>query len=591
MRKPIFWKIFLAVLSLSFATVGAVFFIGSAYVRSLIAGYNEEKLDSQIYLMTSAVRSSLRTGNSQELNQLFEDWQKKNSFRYTFVDIFGDCIADSRFHCRDLDRMIDRPEIQNAFQEVTKAVTRYSYSSKEVMTFKTKRIVIDEKVVGVLRVGIPVNTSDQSLKSFYRDFIYTSCLLLLATILISWWLSRRISKPLEVLTWQAQQMADNDFTSRIKLSRNVSHELFALAEAMNKLSTKLADRFKQILRQKNEQEALLSSMQEGVLAISKELNIIHINEVAKKILDIETQEAAGTSIYESIRNDEIQKFILSAVKTETVSQTEILIPGEPPKYVQFTASTLRSASGKNGGSVIVFSDLSSFYILDKKRRDFVANVSHELKTPLTLIQGFAETMLNPKLQDVAEFKKFSEIIFKHAQRLQLIIDDLLVLSSLEAEGDSENIERIIQNIAKSVHTAMELCSERAKAKNISLIANLDENLSMPMHSQLFEQALVNIIDNGIKYSDEGKNIHIDLKLHQNNIELRIVDQGLGIPEKYIGRIFERFYRADKGRSRKAGGTGLGLSIVKHVVKVHKGRIDLRSQESVGTEFLLRFPVS
>ena len=242
-----------------------------------------------------------------------------------------------------------------------------------------------------------------------------------------------------------------------------------------------------------------------------------------------------------------------------------------------------------GGAVFVISDISQLRRLEGHRRDFAMNVSHELRTPLTSIQGYAETLMNPAVQDEGEKQKFIDIIFRHSKRLNSLIEDLLALSRLERDSAQKQIELKKSTLSSILRSAVELCEVKSKEKGVAIRLDVDEAIQAKVNATLLEQAIVNLVDNAIKYSGSGKEVWVRAQANHGEVGIHVTDQGAGIPSEHLGRLFERFYRVDKARSRELGGTGLGLAIVKHVALSHGGRVDVSSRIGEGSQFSIYLP--
>jgi two-component system phosphate regulon sensor histidine kinase PhoR len=271
-------------------------------------------------------------------------------------------------------------------------------------------------------------------------------------------------------------------------------------------------------------------------------------------------------------------------------QGDITFLSNPEKFLQANGTVLKDAKGKEIGAVIVLNDVTRLKKLEKIRRDFVANVSHELKTPVTSIKGFLETLREGAIDDPENAHRFLEIISKNADRLSSIIEDLLILSRLDKEDDGGEVVTETYSINELVDSTMKDCVKKALSKDIELVSDLPDEIQARINPTLLRQALVNLVDNAIKYSEPGKKVLIRALSDSNCIALSVTDEGCGISKEHHSRIFERFYRVDKGRSRREGGTGLGLSIVKHIVNAHGGRISLESSPGKGSTFNLYIPV-
>jgi two-component system phosphate regulon sensor histidine kinase PhoR len=358
---------------------------------------------------------------------------------------------------------------------------------------------------------------------------------------------------------------------------------------MNQMAEQLEDRLQTVIKEKNQREAVLSSMVEGVLAVDTDGHIISLNKAAAKFFKVvQPENAKGRSIEEVFRNVKLQKFIGSVLKGQETLECELTVQHNEIYDLQARGTNLLGVQGRRIGAVIVFNDVSRLRRLENIRREFVANVSHELKTPITSIKGFVETLLDGAINDPEEANRFLQIVAKHADRLNAIIDDLLTLSRLE-QGDKEEMEMQRAGLAGLMNSSVEVCAHRAKLKNISIKIECPDDLSASVNPPLIEQALINLIGNAVKYSQEGKTVTVRAIEDPDGVTLSVSDQGYGIASEHLERLFERFYRVDKGRSRQEGGTGLGLAIVKHIAQAHGGAVSVDSRFGEGSTFSIFLP--
>ena len=320
-----------------------------------------------------------------------------------------------------------------------------------------------------------------------------------------------------------------------------------------------------------------------------EEKIISVNQAAGELFHIDLASVQGKSMQEAIRNPDLQRFVKKALSSERHVEADIVARGEEERTLQGHGAMLVDAEGERIGAVVVLNDITQLRKLETMRQDFVANVSHEIKTPITAIKGFVETLRDGALSDPEDAKRFLSIIQKHIDRLNLLIEDLLKLSRIEQDKSQEQIELINAGISDVLSNAAQVCSPQARAKDIEIEMNCDPSLTARINPPLLEQAVVNLLDNAIKYSDAGRTIRLDAYQTDTEVVIRTTDQGCGIEEQYLNRIFERFYRVDKARSRKLGGTGLGLAIVKHITQSHGGRVTVDSVVGRGSNFRIHLP--
>ena len=429
--------------------------------------------------------------------------------------------------------------------------------------------------------------------AFTRSFSLTTSISItvVLVIFVALFMSYRLSRPLESLRHHLKKMAEGDISDRMRSLKTEVIEIHELANAMETLRDHLQQRIHTILTQKSEQDALLASMVEGVVAVDHTYQILHLNSAAGRILGVSPDSVIGHGLDHVIKEKNILDTVHESLVSNKMIEKDIELSGEGKKYLQLHASPMQMPDDFRYGVVLVFSDVTRLRELENMRRDFVSNVSHELRTPLTSIQGFAETLMNPSVKDPKEVKKFLEIIQRHATRLGRIIEDILSLSRIERDVESNQIELKLCSIRPILLSSVELCQIKADKKHIPLQISCAEEVQAPIDPYLLEQAIVNLIDNAIRYSDVARPIQITSKQEGKEVLIRVKDNGAGIPEKLLPRIFERFYRVDKARSRELGGTGLGLSIVKHISLAHHGRVEVQSKVGDGTTFTIFLPAT
>jgi two-component system phosphate regulon sensor histidine kinase PhoR len=304
-------------------------------------------------------------------------------------------------------------------------------------------------------------------------------------------------------------------------------------------------------------------------------------------LNVDAKAAVGRGIAEIIYNPELQQLIADVSAQRTTIENDIILYKDKKRHVQISGTAVDTASGHR--VVIVLTDMTRIHQLENMRREFVSNVSHELKTPITSIKGFVETLLDGSIHSPEESKKFLEIIAKHTSRLNAIIEDLLNLSRIEQEIESDHIIKEVGSIKMVLAAAAAACQSKADEKQTALVIDCDDALTATINAALLEQAVINLIDNAVKYSDPHKMVAIKAHRSDGGIIITVRDEGCGISAEHLPRIFERFYVVDKARSRKVGGTGLGLAIVKHIINAHGGKVSVESEIGKGSIFTITLP--
>ena len=355
------------------------------------------------------------------------------------------------------------------------------------------------------------------------------------------------------------------------------------------MAHELEQRIQTVIRQRNETQAVLSSMVEGVVALDLQERIMDLNEAAARLLSRPKKHMKGRSVQEIMRSRELHHMVKKTVAEGTGNEGDIRLYQNGEQILSTRCTPLCDANGDRIGVLLVLNNVTRLRRLENMRSDFAANVSHEIKTPLTAIQGFVETLHNGDVDDPREARRFLGIIQKHVLRLTAIIDDLMQLSRLEQDKETFQLRMKRFPVADVIRTAIQLCSTGASEKHITVTIDTDPALQATMDTDLMEQAMVNLLDNAIKYSPQASPITVRARQTDSEIIIQVIDAGMGIAHKHLPRLFERFYRVDKARSRKAGGTGLGLAIVKHILQAHGGRVTVESVQGAGSTFSLHLP--
>jgi two-component system phosphate regulon sensor histidine kinase PhoR len=438
----------------------------------------------------------------------------------------------------------------------------------------------------MIRTSIPVAAIDSTLNAIYRRIALVGLIIAFMAAGVSYWISRRIIRPLEELKEGAERFARGDFSKRLPLLH--SEEFNALADAMNRMMGELDSRIKDIVRQKNQEEAVLASMAEGVLAVDMKEQVIMLNRATARMFSIDEAGANGKSLQEVIRNPKLHEMVSKVLSDESTIEGK-LDPGGGGSVVYAYGTALKDQNGERMGALVMLRDMTHVSKLERIRKDFVSNVSHELKTPITSIKGFVETLLQSDRKDSREVTHFLKIIEKHTDRLNAIIEDLLTLSRIEQEAENTQIRLETEDIKSVLETAVDSCRVSASSRDIRISLTTDDPCHAKVNAPLLEQAAVNLLDNAIKYSEPGSAVEVTGELCGDEVIIQVKDTGCGIAEMHLPRIFERFYQVDKSKSRSLGGTGLGLAIAKHIAIAHKGKISVDSVLGEGSTFTIHLP--
>lgn len=585
-RKRLLWQLYPSYLFITLSALAVV----SVFALNSLSGffYDEKNLDlvARANLFKITAGELVRKANARSVDEACKKSGHESGTRFTVVLSSGQVIGDSENDPQTMDNHNDRPEIAQALAGKSGASIRYSSTLKQNMMYVAVPLLKDNEVTAVVRASVSVSSIDNELAKTRWTMGAVGFFAAILAAAISLLVARRITRPIEDMTQGAEQFEKGNLDHRLYVPE--SREMGALAQAMNKMADQLDSRITHEIRQKNELIAVLSGMVEGVIALDLQDNIISINPAAAGFFHVTTPSPSGKNIADLVRNLAFLDFFEKARNAMETMESDIPLNDSGKRIIHIRTAPLLDEKDKRSGTLIVFSDVTTLRRLETMRRDFAANVSHEIKTPLTSIRGFVETLLADDEPLSANHRHFIEIIDKNVNRLMAIIDDLLQLARIEKEG--KELKRNNARLAPVLENAVNTVRETATKKNIAITLACDPGLSVFMDSSMIEQAVLNLIDNAVKYTDEGGAVSVAVRVN-GMVKISVTDTGYGIEKEHHARLFERFYRTDKARSRQQGGTGLGLAIVKHIMLAHKGDVSVESAPGKGSVFTLHLPVA
>lgn len=586
-KKRLIWQISPPFLLITLASVVAVSWYASDAMRHFFFDQTAADLNIRAILLEKQVIDHLKTQDRQAVDTVCKTMGRQSDTRFTVILPSGEVIGDSRETPHQMDNHANRPEISRALTGETGMSVRYSKTLLQKMMYAAKPVWQNGDVSAVIRASVPVTSIDRELRSIQAKVAVGGFLINILAAGISLLISRRITQPIVAMKKSAAHFAGGDFDHPLPMPD--SEEMAGLAEALTQMATQLDTRISTIINQRNEFEAVLASMTEGVLAVDNGERVLSMNIAAAELFECDPELCQGRDIQEVVRNLQLQQFIRKAITAQEPAEDDIVLYQSGERTLNLKGSPLLNAGRQHVGSLIVINDVTQLRRLESMRKDFVANVSHEIKTPLTAIKGFVETLQRGGVDSTEESERFLAIVNKHVDRLNSIIEDLLALSKIEQEneGGALNIEKCAM---KDVfQAAMQICQSKAKEKDIAVQLICDREFNAHFDPTLIEQAVVNLLDNAIKYSKPQSDIELNARRNDSGITISVKDHGMGIAKKHQPRLFERFYRVDKARSRKLGGTGLGLAIVKHIAQAHGGWVDVASTLGQGSTFTIHLP--
>ena len=588
-RKSLLWQIFLPFMAVVLVSLVLITSYTSRSLRHFLYEQTRTDLDNRARLLAALIQPRLERMDTEAVQDICREHGRSGDIRITVILPDGTVVGDSH-HPPDL--MLDhagRDEVSAALEGRTGAAVRRSPTlGFEHMMYLALPLVRDGEVVGVLRTAHSLSTIDQAQSVVRQRIVMSGLALALGAAAISFILARRISAPLRAMQIGAVRFARGRLDRRLPTSRG-GKEIAALAEALNTMAAQLGERIATIEKQRSEQEAVLSSMVECVLAVDLDETVIRINRAGCEMFGLDHDTAMGLSLQEAVRNPGLSRLAREALAGDESVEGEIVLRRAGDRLLQVHATGLQGPDGQKLGALLVLNDMTRMRRLENLRRDFVANVSHELRTPITSIKGFVETLQTDPPAEPEAFARFLAIIGRQADRLQAIIDDLLCLSRLEQDDGPASLAREDTPIIDILDGAVSVCS--AKAGDLAPPVQVDcpPDLRMPVNAALLEQAVVNLVDNALKHSGAAAPVRVSARMEAGRLLIAVRDEGRGIAPEHLPRIFERFYRADRARSRALGGTGLGLAIVKHIAQAHGGQAEAASTIGKGSAFTIILP--
>ncbi len=416
-----------------------------------------------------------------------------------------------------------------------------------------------------------------------------SVLIAIIYLLLYWRFGQWILQPLEEISGAVGKYTEGLFNWRIHLGYR-KDELGNLGDQLNHLAANTQERILKLSSDLAESEAILASMEEGVLILNPRGRVQKMNQAMEAILFPSSPADIGKHYLEVFRDPDLNDLIQLTLEGKQAQRTNLVPLGQPGKAFLVQSSLARDGAGKVAGVVVVFHDVTDLKRLEKIRQDFVANVSHELRTPLTAIKGYTEALRDGALENTGQAEEFLRVIDRHTRRMEKIVADLLLLAEVESPDRSRKKEIFLPG--EIIQSAVDSLQPQAEIKKQEIRVDLPPAMPpLPGDGQKIHQVLVNLLQNAINYTPEGGRIDVEGRVAEKGVEISVADTGIGIPEGDLPRIFERFYRVDKSRSRELGGTGLGLSIVRHIVEAHGGSITVQSRLNKGSRFTFFLPYS
>ena len=583
-RRSLFLTLFYTFTPVSLIGIIVVVLVINQSVKDLYIKEKENEIESQIDLIYFLLEN--HQSLNKEIQSLISEIGSVSGIRITLTDSIGLVLGDSESNPNIMDNHLNRPEINSSLKDgVGKSIRFSSTLSKELLYLaKTYRI---HKNKYIIRGALELSLINDIIFSAQNNVIYLAIFVSGLLLIFSYYASRRISKPLVQMRFAAEKYVKTFKVEKVILPKSYTKEIAFLAKSFNLMAKEINSKIETITKEKDEKESVLSSIQEGLIVLNRDKEILSLNNVGKKYLNIESENYVGKTFKSQIKDKKTVSLLNKILKSkETMIQKELQIKIDKPKYFLITGTPL-IIKGEKTGSLITINDLTLVKKLEKVRQDFVSNVSHELKTPITSIAGFVG-VLKSGTASREEEKVFIDKVLNQTNRMNNIIDDLLKLSRIEFQEEGDSIVLVKTPAISIIDGAIDDVRSFLEKEKKQIEVKCDPKLNIRVDALLIREAINNLLHNAIKYGDQTSNINIFVNVKEN-IQIVVENRGQTIPKKYRKRIFERFFRVDKSRSRSAGGTGLGLSIVKHILFVHNGSVDYSSLENDINRFTLKIP--
>lgn len=567
MKSRIFVKLFLAALVVIAAcTVSLDLLIGRTWEDML-----RRELETSLRQKTQMFALRVESAPPSSLGKITGQTAQAAGARITVIDATGKVLADSEADPGKMDNHAGRPEFVAALQGQVASSTRVSKTLGVDLLYVAAPIP-----GGAVRMAYPLSSIREANREIRRDLMEGSAVAGLLALLLAFIATQSIGKRLLRITDFAERVAAGDLSARIQ--EGPGDEIAHVASALDKTARKLEEGFSALENSRQTLETLLNSMQEAVIAVAQDERVLWANQRMERLLPSGVR--MGAPLVQSVRDPEILASVQAALTTRdvTVARAAKIFSG---RVFDVTAAPM-----PGGGAVAVLHDQTEIERVEKTRRDFIANVSHELRTPLTSIQGYAETLLESR-EMPADQRDFVEVIRKNAMRMARLTEDLLVLARVESGEQKLNFQTALPN--QLLDDAVQTFHELAAARGIELSVMNTASSAVLVDRDAIHQVFTNLIDNALKYGDQGGKVLVGACESEDGVQFYVRDFGSGISSEHLNRLFERFYRVDKARSRESGGTGLGLAIAKHVVRAHSGTIRAESELNHGSTFYFTLP--
>lgn len=575
-------------LILSIAFVLVLWFFISSIIQNTYTNMTRDHLTENAQMVSEVIELGNLHENRDALNEWTSHFREEITLRYTVIDDDGNVIADSENEISTMDNHLNRPEIEAVLvnNQVTGESTRLSETQDTSMMYVAIPVEIDGEIIGAVRTSVSTEEINNAISAIWATLSAILFIIFLVSVISAALLSYNITKPINRVINVTKRLQNKDYSARI--NANFTGEIGNLSTSVNALAASLQAHVNEIEESEKQLNSILSNLVSGVILIDDEGNVELTNHATERFLSKHNSKIKGKKYNYVIGPIGLDKLVETAIEDNVKLHDEAHIYFPEERILDVHIAPYYSQGWQQRGAIIVLHDITDIRRLEKMRSEFVANVSHELKTPITSVKGFAETLLSGDVPNKETEKQFMQIIYDESERLNRLITDLLELSKIEKQAMPLKISSV--DINKILLDTTQTISKIAHDKNITIhMPDNEAHVFVEADPDRLGQILLNLIANAVNYTSDNGDIYIDVEARTSDIIISVKDTGMGIPPESLSRLFERFYRVDKARTRHSGGTGLGLAIVKHLVESHNGRIDVRSKEGIGSTFTVTLP--
>lgn len=590
LRSGLFWKLYTILVALVLLVAGLAGVLVTSRIQSESLAEIERSLQARALLLQEIVASSFPIQASDDIQPRVQFLGDQLGTRLTVIGEDGWVLADSQEHPRNMDNHGTRPEVLAARSQGSGASVRFSDTIGTEMMYFALPVFAGGQLAGYVRTGLSTSSVDLRLSGLRYLVMGTAGLSVLIALIIGFFLTRSVIRPLSEMTAVAESIAAGNYDWQLR-DHSRKDEIGKFQSALSQMALSSRNRMERIIANRNELAAILGGMVEGVVAVDVDQSILHMNSVSGQMLGASPEESLGKKIWEVTRVKEVSDVLSDVLKGGNEIKRKLRISGNPrEEVIEMHSSPLLDGDGSVNGAVVVLHDVTELYRLENVRKDFVGNVSHELKTPITAVRALAETLMDDLDMDLAVQKRFLGKIREQSFRLSSIVTDLLTLSRLESENGAIQFSEL--DLRDTVRASVKALQPTGERRGIQVESDLrDAPIWVLGDEEALGQMISNLLDNAVKYTPRGGRVWVQLRADGQWAHVEVHDTGIGIEPVEQERIFERFYRVDKARSRELGGTGLGLSIVKHIARSHKGEVTVESSLGEGSSFIIRLPLA